>query len=88
LKSPEVVSNNRVTFRLYAPRAQEVKLQAEGLEAMPGISPQELAKNTGGIAMTRGDNGVWAIDFGPIQPGVYRYSFLAERIAQFDQKHV
>ena len=33
LRSPEVHSGGRVTFRLYAPNAREVKLQADGVEA-------------------------------------------------------
>lgn len=80
VRSPEVSSNRHVTFRLYAPNAREVKLQAEGREATPGISPQEVAKGMAGFPMTRGENGVWSIDFGPIQPGVYRYTFVVDGV--------
>lgn len=87
LRSPEVSSNRHVTFRLYAPNAREVKLQAEGREATPGISPQEVAKGMAGFAMTRGENGVWSIDFGPIQPGVYRYTFVVDGVQTTDPRN-
>ncbi len=87
LKSPEIVAGGHVIFRLYAPRAQEVKLQAEGMEATPGISPQEMMSGMAGRAMTRGADGVWTIDFGPIQPGVYRYTFLVDGVQTTDPRN-
>src|SRR5690242_3086043 len=42
LHSPELEQDNRVTFRLYAPDAREVKLHAEGMEATPDITPEQL----------------------------------------------
>ncbi len=87
LRSPEVGSNGHVTFRLYAPDARQVKLQAEGMEATPGISPQELTKATGGFPMTRAENGVWSIDFGPVQPGVYRYTFAVDGVQTTDPRN-
>src|SRR4051812_26628029 len=44
LRSPEVGPDGRVIFRLYAPGAREVKLHAEGMEATPNMSPDELKK--------------------------------------------
>jgi enterochelin esterase family protein len=87
LRSPEVDSNGRVTFRVYAPHAHDVKLQAEGREATPDITPQELAKGRAGFPMMRGENGVWIIEFGPIQPGVYRYSFLIDGVQTTDPRN-
>jgi enterochelin esterase-like enzyme len=85
--SPEVGADRRVTFRLYAPNAREVKLQAEGMEATPGITAQEQARSSAGFAMTKAENGVWSIVFGPIQPGVYRYSFLVDNLPTVDPKN-
>ena len=42
LKSLEVDAQGRVSFRLFAPQAQQVKLQAEGRDATPGITPEQL----------------------------------------------
>ena len=87
LRSPEVGSNGRVTFRLYAPDARQVKLQAEGPESTPGISPQEVMRGTTGLPMMRGEKGVWTVDFGPIQPGVYRYTFVVDGVQTTDPRN-
>jgi enterochelin esterase-like enzyme len=87
LRSPEVSSDGRVTFRLYAPDAHQVLLHAEGLEATPAMTPQELAKTMSGIPMTRGANGVWTIDFGPVQPGVYRYTLSVDGVQTTDPRN-
>ncbi len=87
LRSPEVGSNGHVTFRLYAPDAREVKLQAEGMEATPGITPQEVTKGMAGFPMSRAEDGVWSIDFGPVQPGVYRYTFAVDGVQTTDPRN-
>lgn len=87
LKSPEVAADGQVTFRLYAPDAHEVKLQAEGREATPGISEEELRKSYAGVAMTKADNGVWSVVFGPIAPGVYRYTFSVDGVTTVDPRN-
>ena len=51
-----------MTFRLYAPNAHEVKLQAEGLEATPGATEEQVRKGFIGEAMSKGDDGVWIVD--------------------------
>jgi enterochelin esterase-like enzyme len=75
LKLVEAQPNGMVTFRLYAPNAREVKLEADGPEATPGLTFAELQKNQQGIPMQRAENGVWSVSFGPIQPGIYSYGF-------------
>jgi enterochelin esterase family protein len=82
--SPELGSGGHVTFRLYAPVARKVILQSEGLESTPGITPEQMAKSYAGQAMTKAENGVWSVDFGPIQPGVYRYSFSVDGVQTVD----
>jgi enterochelin esterase family protein len=88
LKSPEVHPDGHVTFRIYAPQAQQVKLQAEGPESTPGMTMKELMTVVmQGVSMTRQDNGVWTIEIGPIQPGVYRYNFLIDGAAATDPRN-
>ena len=87
LRSPEVEQDNRVTFRLYAPDAHEVKLHAEGLEATPEITPEQLSKTSAGFPMTRAQNGVWSVTIGPIQPGTYRYSFGVDGVSTTDPRN-
>jgi enterochelin esterase family protein len=87
LTSPEVHPDGVVVFRLYAPSAQDVRVQAEGMEATPGITAEEAAKMGKGYPMTLGDSGVWFINFGPVQPGVYRYVFLVDGVRVDDPRN-
>jgi len=87
LKSPEVESGGIVNFRIYAPAAKEVRLQAEGPESTPGMTREEAVKSAAGYPMRRADDGVWSISFGPIQPGVYRYLFLVDGVRVTDPKN-
>ena len=86
VKSPEVDKAGMVTFRIYAPAATEVKVQAEGNEATPGMTSEKLNANPGGFVMTKADNGVWSYTLGPIQPGVYRYNFVVDGAAVADPR--
>lgn len=67
--SPEVMSDRRVTFRILAPQANEVALNAPG-----GRGP----------AMTKRADGVWEATVGPLAAGVYQYSFRVQGITVVD----
>lgn len=58
--SPEVQPDGRITFRIHAPQAQAVQLTGSDI---PAIGT--------GVSMNKGENGVWEITAGPIQPGAY-----------------
>ena len=65
LVSPEVHPNRTVTFRLRAPEADKVQLSG-GISRLRGdASP----------AMVKGENGIWSVTIGPLEPGIYSYSF-------------
>lgn len=87
LKSVEVQPDRHVRFRLWAPSATEVKLQAEGPEATPEITPQEAYKYMGGVPLVKGDQGVWEVVIGPIEPGVYRYTFTVDGVSTTDPRN-
>lgn len=70
ISSPEVHTDNRVTFRYYSRTAQRVTLSGEFLTA-----PQPLAKDT---------SGVWSITVGPITPDIYPYSFWVDSVQTAD----
>lgn len=78
LKSVEVHQDGIVIFRLLAPNAKEVKLDADGPEATPGLTFEQFQKNKQGVPMQRAENGVWSVSFGPIQPGIYSYLFIVD----------
>lgn len=72
--SPEVHSDNTVTFRYLAPSAKEVKLSGQFQKAP--------------VTMTKDTSGVWAITVGPIQPDIYPYSFNVDGITVMDPANV
>ena len=64
LITPEVHSDNSVTFRFRAPNAQEVKVTREG--------------TTEPLAMQKDENGIWTATTPPLPPDYYGYSFVAD----------
>lgn len=87
LKSVEVLPDRHVRFRIWAPAASEVKLQAEGPEATPGIKPDAVMKGYSGVAMEKGAEGIWEATIGPIEPGVYRYNFVVDGVNTTDPRN-
>lgn len=63
VNSPEVHPDRRVTFRIHAPKASEVKFYGDWMPV-----------NTS-TPMTRGDNGIWSLVTDPLPPSIYLYSF-------------
>ena len=79
LVSPEVLSDNRITFRIYAPKATEVAVRGDWMETLQAlINGEKLAKD---------DKGVWSITVGPLKPDVYRYSFAVDGVKVVDPKN-
>jgi enterochelin esterase-like enzyme len=68
--SPEVQSDNRVTFRFRAPNAKEVGLSLEG-------TPKDLA-------MQKDEQGVWSVTTEPLTPDFYGYAFVADGVHLID----
>ncbi len=71
--SPEIHADNKVTFRLSAPKAGEVTLSGEWME---GFGASEI--------MSRDDEGVWSITVGPLTPEFYGYSFNVDGVKALD----
>ena len=65
LVSPEVHPDRTVTFRLRAPEADKVELSGAILRAVGDASP----------TMAKGENGIWSVTIGPLEPGIYSYTF-------------
>jgi enterochelin esterase family protein len=68
--SPEMLPDGRVTFRLNAPKADEVMLTGEFL-----AKPASFAKDA---------DGVWTVTVGPIAPEVYHYNFTIDGVRTID----
>jgi enterochelin esterase family protein len=74
--SPDVSPEARVSFRIYAPQAQAVRLTAGDI---PGVG-----SNT---ALAKADNGVWEVTVGPLEAGAYRYNFNVDGVATIDPRN-
>ncbi len=74
--SPEISSDGKVTFRLYAPGADIVRL---GSFDIPGNGP--------GAPMTKDQNGIWEVTFSEIPPGAYRYIYIVDSIPTVDPRN-
>jgi len=77
LISPEASADGRVTFRLYAPNAQQVALHSE----FNGMIP------TAAIPLAKAENGVWSVTVGPVEPGVYRYTYVVDGLLAIDTRN-
>jgi len=74
--SPEVSADRRITFRILAPEATVVRV---GGTDIPGMGQ--------GAEMAKGDEGVWEVTLGPIEPGAYRYNFNVDGVPVIDPRH-
>lgn len=72
LKSTEVAPDHKVTFRIYAPNADEVSLSGDFGQ---------------GGKMTKDDKGVWSIEVGPLTPDYYSYTFTVDGVRTVDPKN-
>lgn len=70
LRSPEVLPDHRVTFRIAAPKASEVRITGDLVSG-----PQ---------AMQKDEKGIWSITLGPLKPDLYGYRFSVDGITVTD----
>jgi enterochelin esterase-like enzyme len=73
--SPEVSPDRRITFRLFAPQAQAVRLNASDIPNMGQTA-----------TLTKGENNVWSTTVGPVESGAYRYTFNVDGVATLDPR--
>ena len=76
VNSPDVSADRRISFRIYAPQAREIRLNASDI---PG-----LGQNT---RFTKADNGVWELTVGPLDSGAFRYNFNVDGVATIDPRN-
>ena len=71
LRSPEILDDQKVTFRLRAPNASEVLLN--------GDWPQGR-----GVKMAKDDAGIWSATVGPLTPEMWAYTFNVDGVSLLD----
>ncbi|MDB6152027.1 MAG: Carbohydrate acetyl esterase/feruloyl esterase [Chthoniobacteraceae bacterium] len=70
ISSPEIKEDHHVVFRLKAPQAREVSVSGQGFARAP---------------MTRdAASGEWSVTVGPVEPGVWEYSFNVDGVDMID----
>jgi enterochelin esterase family protein len=76
-KSPEILPDNKIIFRLYAPKANEVSVTGEW---MTGTVKSEN--------MVKGDTGLWVLTVGPLKPEYYGYKFIIDGVTVLDPNNL
>src|SRR5205814_6147697 len=62
VKSPEIATDGRVTFRLRAPNAREVAVSMGGKQ----------------LPMQKDEQGIWSLTTDPMTPDIYTYSMVVD----------
>jgi enterochelin esterase family protein len=73
VRSPEVLSDRRVTFRLAAPKAADVRVTCECFD--------------GAQALQKDDKGVWSATLGPFESDIYEYEFTVDGVTILDPRN-
>jgi predicted carbohydrate-binding protein with CBM48 len=76
LKSVEVLPDHRVTFRIYAPKANAVSVTGDWI----------LQGRGAGGDLQKDEQGVWSITVGPLVPDFYSYAFTVDGVKTADPK--
>jgi len=69
VSSPVVNADNTVTFNYRNPNAKSVRINAQFAPAQD---------------MVKGENGVWSITLGPVEPDIYPYCFVVDGLNVMD----
>ena len=75
VRSPEILPDGRVTFRLLAPKATDVRLNGDWADGR-------------NVAMTKDERGVWSVTAGPLKPELWMYSFAIDGARAIDPRNV
>jgi len=72
--SPIIHADRRVTLKVNAPLAQEVRVTGHII----GMNAHWLSAPRKSIPMTKGADGIWSVTLGPLAPDIYDYGFLID----------
>ena len=73
--SPEVTADSRVTFRIYAPKADAVTVSGDWMTG------------PGGLALARNAEGIWEGTTGPLAADHYSYVFTVDGVRTVDPRN-
>ncbi len=75
--STEISAERKLTFRVFAPKATEVRLNGGDI---PGMTRENSV-------MTKNEQGIWEVTVGPVPGGAYRYTFNVDGVLVLDPKN-
>ena len=75
--SPEILPDNKVTFRVYAKDASKISVSGEWQTGFGGT--ENLVRN---------DTGLFSLTVGPLKPELYGYTFTVDGVRAIDQSNV
>ena len=87
LVSPEV-KNQTVTFRLWAPEAKHVSVEADFFEKTRQQTPLGEVEVAGKIPMQKEENGVWTYTTSVPAPELHTYCFYVDGMRMLDPNNV
>ena len=86
--SPEVHSDNSVTFRLNAPGAGKVQVTGDFLPTMQKDTPYGKFDAPGVADLVKNAEGVWEFTSDALQPELYSYTFIVDGMKMPDPSNV
>ncbi|MDR1557555.1 MAG: esterase [Tannerellaceae bacterium] len=87
--SPQINSNNTVTFRLQAPQAVKVELTGDFLPTQKRQTPMGEMDAPGVAGLTKNAQGVWEFTTpNALAPELYSYSFIIDGVSVTDPNNV
>ena len=76
--STEITADGDVTFRIWAPKVTQVRLNAGDIPSQPNSPPRDLVRN---------EQGLWEIKLFAVPSGSYRYTFNIDGVSVVDPKN-
>jgi len=87
--SPEIHSDNTVTFRLQAPQALKVEITGDFLPAQKTETPYGNFDAPGSVELTKNAQGIWEYTTSQaLLPELYGYSFIIDGVKVTDPNNV
>ena len=71
--SPEVLPDNKITFRLFAPQVDSVRLYGEWLTNFRQL-----------VTLQKNDTGLFEVTVGPVPPEIYGYNLIVDGVSIID----
>lgn len=87
LVSPEV-KDQTVTFKLLAPNAKEVLVEADFFERVKKQTPLGMVETPRQIPMVKGEDGVWTYTTSMPSPELHTYCFYVDGVRMLDPSNV